>query len=269
MKKGCLIAAGVVFAICLLGGLAIFFFYRFFAGLTAPVAEEGDRFLKVLGEGKPQVAYEMASQSLRQRYSAQQFVSIAGSLKLDGIRSTKWNSRKIENDRGFLEGVVTTGSGATVPMKIELIKENGLWRVFGLQGPPGTTGSAGAPPVPSPESIDVLVQETMGDFSDALRLKSFDSFHSRISELFRAEITSKELSEAFRVFLEKGRDLSEIRGLKPTFDSPATINEKGWLVLEGHYPTAPETVVFRLSYVKENEAWKLAGIRVRLKGDSN
>ena len=71
MGKGCLIAAVIVFVLGLLAAGAGFFFYKTLMKVTAPVVAEGERFLKVVGEGQPKVAYEMASGTLRAQQTAE------------------------------------------------------------------------------------------------------------------------------------------------------------------------------------------------------
>jgi hypothetical protein len=61
-------------------------------------------------------------------------------------------------------------------------------------------------------------------------------------------------------------DISGIEEVEPVFDSKPAINDDGFLVLKGSYPTQPSKVFFELKYIYEEETWELVGINVNLKG---
>ncbi|MEO6971646.1 MAG: hypothetical protein ABI217_12220 [Chthoniobacterales bacterium] len=49
-------------------------------------------------------------------------------LGLTDYASVFWSNREIKNDRAHLEGSVTTRAGGTIPLTMELVKENGAWK---------------------------------------------------------------------------------------------------------------------------------------------
>ena len=266
LGKGCLIAAVIVFVLGLLAAGAGFFFYKTLMKVTAPVVAEGERFLKVVGEGQPKVAYEMASGTLRAQQTAEEFEKTVNRLGLAGFRSASWSNRSIKNDRGTLEGTAKTASGSSVPLTIELIKENGLWRVLAVRSPQAGAQIGEAPKdVPPTDKVEAMALESMLDFNGAITAKSFDGFHGRISEMWRKQITPAELAEAFKPFIDAEIDLSAIKDKQPVFPTAPAINDQGVLVLNGHYPTEPKKTYFVLKYTEEEGAWKLIGIQVDVK----
>ena len=56
-----------------------------------------------------------------------------------------------------------------------------------------------------------------------------------------------------------------LKNHSPKFDVEPTVNEDGILVLEGHYPTKPSRLMFKLSYIYEGVDWKLVGTNVNIK----
>jgi hypothetical protein len=268
MKKGCLIAGGIGFFL-LLGLVAaiVFFVFR----LSAPMVAEGEKFLNAVGSGSTEVAYGMASATLRSGQTQEDFSRNIKSFGLDGYQSASWSNRNINNDRGVLEGTAHTKSGGSVPLTMEMIKESGTWKVLSIKGP--QTGASSGPiiaeesaqTVPSTEESARLVLTSLLFFNEAIQAKSFDTFHGRISKIWQDQITPAKLLEIFQPFIDAKIDLAGIKPIAPVFKSPPAINSEGVLVLEGQYPTTPNKVYFTLKYVSENKAWKLIGVNVNVK----
>ncbi len=99
-------------------------------------------------------------------------------------------------------------------------------------------------------------------FNEAVQTKDFTAFHGQISKLWQDQITPAKLKAVFQSFIEKGIDVSKISDVDPVFSEPAKIDGDGVLILQGHYPTAPSEVQFRLKYVSEKGDWKLVGIKL-------
>jgi hypothetical protein len=51
----------------------------------------------------------------------------------------------------------------------------------------------------------------------------------------------------------------------PILEKGICIDKNGILKFTGHYPTQPEATTFRLTYIQEQNDWKLLGIRVAMK----
>ena len=119
-----------VFLLLVVAGV-IYFVFR----LTAPMTEEGEKFLGKLGSGSTEAAYGMASATLRSSQTEDDFARTVKAYGLDGFESASWSSRNITNDRGTLEGTARTKSGGSVPLTIEMIKEDGTWKVLSIKGP--------------------------------------------------------------------------------------------------------------------------------------
>lgn len=259
MKKGCLIA--IISVVAVIAAIVALVF-----GMTSGVVKASDEFLALLGSGKVPEAYQSASPSLRVQQAQEAFEKSVKDLGLTDFASSSWSSRGITNDQGYVEGTVTTKSRGAIPLRMDLVKEGGTWRVYSLSAPKaGAAAEKSAHTVPSDTELKALTLDSLMAFNKGIQAKSFVEFHKGISIVWQKQITPQQLAEAFRTFVEKELDLTPIQSLTPAFDSPASVNSDGVLILAGAYPTEPSKVHFTLKYVAENFAWKLVGINVDIK----
>jgi hypothetical protein len=120
------------------------------------------------------------------------------------------------------------------------------------------------PKLPPDRELRALAFDSLFAFNKAVQEKSFAQFHEeRLSSQFREKFPLDKFTATFQVFIDKGYDISNIAKSEPVFDTPPAIDNDGLLVLRGHYPTRPNKVTFKLTYVYESSAWKLLGINVQ------
>lgn len=169
------------------------------------------------------------------------------------------------DDNGVL---AISGSYPTKPnkviFKLKYLQEKSAWKMVGInvQVLPFVEKTG---PLPSEKEAKRLALDSLLAFNKALQAKSFDSFYQKIAKLWQAQTTPAKLKEIFQVFLSQDADISGIENVEPVFDSKPAIDNDGFLVLKGSYPTRPSTVFFELKYVYEDELWELVGINVNLK----
>lgn len=254
-----------LFLLAILGAF-IFFIFR----LTAPMTAEGEKFLSTLGSGSTEAAYAMTSVTFQKSQTQEEFARTVKGYGLDGFQSASWSNRKIENDRGVLEGTVQCKTGGAVPLTLEMIKEGGTWKVLSIKGP--QAGASTGPiieketatlPAPTKDEAAKMAMTALLAFNEGIQTKSFEKFHAGISKLWQKQITPAQLLEAFQTFIDKKIDLAPIQSLSPEFKSAPAIDADGVLALEGEYPTTPNKVIFKLEYVAEDKAWKLLGVNVK------
>ena len=120
------------------------------------------------------------------------------------------------------------------------------------------------PSVPKDKELKALALDSLLAFNKAVQEKTFAHFYEeRLSPIFRKQFPIEKFTAAFQMFIDKGYDISNIAKSEPVFDTAPAIDSDGVLVLKGHYPTKPNKVTFKLSYVYESSAWKLVGINVQ------
>ena len=118
--------------------------------------------------------------------------------------------------------------------------------------------------LPSQNQLKKIADSTMDDFSQAVRKQSFDGFYDRISNIFKLQVTPARLYEAFEGFA-KVKAIEQLGQHAPILEKGVCIDKDGLLKFSGYYPTQPEATTFRLTYIQEQNDWKLLGINVAMK----
>src|SRR5262249_741636 len=118
--------------------------------------------------------------------------------------------------------------------------------------------------IPAEEELKKLVTKSLLDFDQAVKAKNFENFYNSLSQLWKGQTSPEALQKIFQQFINKNIDISGIKDVAPVVEPKPAIKES-FLVVEGHYPLKSERVEFTLRYTLESSAWKLAGIRVKVK----
>jgi hypothetical protein len=108
------------------------------------------------------------------------------------------------------------------------------------------------------------------DFADAVKDEDFSDFYDNISKPWKKETSAEALKTTFQGFIDRKIDISNIDPLEATFSPDPKIEKAlGYktLMLEGKYPTTPNSTKFSLNYIPEGKDWKLSSIRVNTKAD--
>lgn len=117
--------------------------------------------------------------------------------------------------------------------------------------------------VPSANALESLVKVSLLSFNDANVTGIYTVFHARLSKPFRDQFPPEKLKQVFAEFREKHIDVEGIAALKPTYDPPPEIDDKGRLIVKGWFPTEPMRLNFSLDYIPSDGEWKLIGIDVK------
>jgi hypothetical protein len=259
MKKGCLIALAIVTGLAILGVIAVAIVF----GLTRGASKAGNEFIALTSAGKIEQAYESSSTALKTQQSLESFQRAVESLGLTKVTSASWSNREMKNDRVHLEGSGTTREGAKVPLTMDLIKENGDWKVLAVNLPAaGVAEQPGELKTPSDQELRALLLDSLLSFNQAVQAKSFDRFHDQLSLAWQEQITPEKLASVFQEFTDKEIEIGQLRNLEAIFDKPPAIDANGLLILSGYYLSTPNRVYFTLKYIYEHPSWKLFGIKV-------
>lgn len=266
MKRNWLMACGVagILSVGLIGGLVILLVAGIFA-LTRPVVDASEQFLVQLSQGKIAEAYVSTAEGFRARQDEASFSEAVKQLGLTDFSSVSWQSRQIENQHGLAEGTVTTSSGGVKPVSIRLVQERGQWMVVGVRyGGVDLLTFKSSPPVPLSAELEQMVATTLLGFNQAVGAKDFTAFYGTLADVWKKETTPLRLRQIFQEFIDKNIDIAFIKDVKPSVAPPATVNDRGVLVIAGHFATQPSQVRFELEYAREGDAWKLSSIAVNV-----
>lgn len=254
--------------------------------LTNGIADSADKFFTLIKDNKTQDAYDSTAKEFQAATTYAQFTAFLDKSSMGKYMSGMWSSRSIENNQGSLEGSITTSDKGVIPVQINLVNEEGKWKILnlkpvsgGLQPTTSTTATpssattpstttpstATAPAIPTDAEISQISGTSMADFASAVSAKDFTAFYNSSSELWKAQTTPADLQKVFQVFIDKKIDLSFVSSTTPVFSQKPALNEQNILVVAGYYPTKDFNVNFEFEYVYEYPAWKLISIDVNVK----
>lgn len=110
---------------------------------TSGITDAGDEFFEAARRGDYEAAYALTSTELRNDSDVIRLQRYLEGSGLDKVTDTSWSSRSMENNVGRLEGSVTTESGGTIPLKMQLVKEKGGWKIAMIETMPSGLSDGG------------------------------------------------------------------------------------------------------------------------------
>ncbi|MBD2461959.1 hypothetical protein H6G89_12970 [Oscillatoria sp. FACHB-1407] len=144
--------------------------------LDGDMARTVNNFLYWVAEGHLSEAYHLTSEAFQARMPKLPFLKFAQTELPQQYKKAVWVSRLTEANHGTLKGIIHTQTGETIPIEVELVQENGFWRIDKLHTPSGIGQTAldstvaSAPLIPLPE---ILTQAAPSDVPQALQERLF------------------------------------------------------------------------------------------------
>jgi hypothetical protein len=250
-----MVIAGVIAA----GVVAVFV-------LTAGIADTADRFFNEVAEGDYQSARTYLAEAFLANTSDEELALFLDQSGLSGYRKASWHTRTMENDQGLLEGSIETADGGTIPVTVNLVKEDGEWHILAIhKTPAGLVAEGRTKEIPGLDRLVKLTDDAIQELARAINTRDFSDFYASAAKLWQAQTTEAELRGAFGSFVEQGIDLTVLADLEPVFSEKPSLDEDGVLYLTGYYPSQPAVTYFDLKYIYEHPEWKLLGAGVELK----
>lgn len=233
---------------------------------TSGATKAGDDFFAAVGSGDIERAYSTLSNDFRAGTSKADLVAYLVANGMDKVTDTSWSERSVNGVGGSLTGTLTTADGGSIPVEIDLIKEQDQWKIFSIRRTAAPAGANNVAKGLSGERQQVaLVTESMATFVDATAKQDMTELHNHISRLWADQIDVAALDEAYKSFFELGSNLQVIKTLAPVFDGSATLSDEGVMEIKGYYPTNPNRFHFDLKYIYEGTGWKLVGFSSEIK----
>lgn len=176
------------------------------------------------------------------------------------FKQATWSNRHLAAARGQFNGMVMTESGS-VPLKMMFVKQKGDWKISAIQ-----TLAAGqerseeiTASLPTKPDQAALVRRTMLDFGISTAGGDMKHFHSILAPRWQRQTSPEKLSKSFADALETRMDFSGLEEYEPVIEPPTGLGEGGELQLNGYFPTRPNQVHFKQTYIYEGLGWKLIG----------
>lgn len=115
--------------------------------------------------------------------------------------------------------------------------------------------------VSGPE-LSMLVRTTIVALHHANVTANYSVLHDLGDRRFQATFSQVVLADMFREFRERGVNLAPAVLFDAQLDGEPRLTEDGLLRVVGHFPTAPQQIVFDLIYRSEDGMWRIDGINV-------
>lgn len=232
--------------------------------VTGGLVDAADAFFAALKAKDVATARSYLAEDFRASTSDAELQSYFNRSALAHYASSSWSSRSVHNDRGELEGSITTDSGGVVPLKMSFIRENDRWKIYALRKPDsGLLVESERPSPPNSGEQLRLVKATMHSFADAIAHRDFSDFHHSIAGLWQRQISKDQLADGFKSFVATGADFHILDNVQPTIRE-AKVGDDGELVVAGLFPLTPNPLEFQQTYVYEGVDWKLIGLKLHI-----
>lgn len=137
------------------------------------------------------------------------------------------------------------------------------WAIALVTGLVITPAAAQKPP--SPVALEALIKATLLTFNDANVTGNYTVFHAKLAKPFRDQFSPERLQKSFESFTQQGIDFDIVAALKPVLAEEPRIDDRGALLIRGHFDTSPNRVTFSLDYIQSDGDWKLVNIHVKVK----
>ena len=250
---------------------------------TGGARQAAGKFLSQIQAGDLQGAYQNTAQEFQAKTSYEEFIAFLAGSSLKDYTDASWGNMSVQAGcMASLEGNIKTKNGGIVPIKIDLVKENGVWKIFNLTPKTGgltpASPAVSAPALPSEQEAKVLIQKTMSLFVQAVKNSQnsyrdnqwleneeadFGEFYASLAKVWQTQTDPGSLRSTFSDFITKNIGLDWLNNAAPVFTLPASLDENKVYLLSGGYQSDKMTVPFELGYYYEAPFWKLVQIEVK------
>jgi hypothetical protein len=231
--------------------------------LTSGITKTADSFFETIQAKNYNLAYSFLSKDLQQKSSKDAFKSYLDMNQFSDYQSASWKQRSVKNNKGKLQGTISTKKGDTFPAVIAFIKEE-EWKISAIKRTDNKVQAAPAK-LPSPKEQVDLIKGRMRLLTISLKKKSMSTFYLGCSGIWKSQTNKKEMNKKYSSLFPHAETLNKINSLEPTLLKQATISPKGILSLNGVYNINPQKFFFELRFVTEKGKWKLVGMDASLK----
>jgi hypothetical protein len=258
MKTWMKVLLGIVGVVVVAVAAAIYF--------TAGMVDTADGFFAAVKQKDIAKARGYLAEEFKTNTDERALSEFLSKSAIMNFKESSWSSREVSGGRGELVGSITTDSGGAVPLKVSFVKENGAWKIYSLQKPvAGVQTESSSPSAPAKADGVALVKQSIHDFVVSVDKKNMEHFRGTVSQLWRKQITTEKLNEAFKPIMDSGANWAVLDSFEPVLSSDGKVDDNGVLLLAGHYPTKPRQVYFEQKFIYEGVAWKLVGFKIQAK----
>lgn len=254
-----------------------FVFSLFFlsgCGLDKDLTQTGNVFFDLVKDQNFEMAYLSTAQEFQNATTLEGLTYMIENYDLTTFENIKWTEATAEDSQGRLIGMIDFPDGKQLEAQMNIILKNDIWRIQSIRFTnPNLAEEANLPK--SPDDFLSLINTTMQLFIQDLEEKDFTDSYNAVSQLWKDQNTQEEFTQAFEAFLElENPDFSYVAEGTPELLRPPqaqqTNDNQVVMILQGQYANPNDGgLLFDLNYVKEGEAWKLAGIKLSIQNPTD
>ncbi|MEI8090985.1 MAG: DUF4864 domain-containing protein [bacterium] len=104
---------------------------------TAGLPKVADTMFADIHAGNMEQAYATTAKGFQANTTLDQFKTFVQQTNLATFKEASWTDREVMNNQGILKGTVTLSDNTKLPFEINLVKEDGTWKIFTMQIPQG------------------------------------------------------------------------------------------------------------------------------------
>jgi hypothetical protein len=118
------------------------------------------------------------------------------------------------------------------------------------------------PAMPNGVQLLMMIKTTLIAYSQANVTGNYSVLRDLAAPSFQQVNSLARLTEIFREERNKNLDLSPVVLLKPELLRPVTVDQRGFLNVEGYFPSKPQMVQFMLVFQNVVQRWRLVALGV-------
>ena len=235
------------------------------------LSNSADDFLQSIRAGDSAKAHGHLSQTFKKGTPVAELNQFIQQHNLIQITASNWHSYNTyyktgSAKTGTLGGDLTFANGSELPARFVLVEENDVWKIAAIRiGQPGASASELAKAVPDPDEVKQLVQNASAAFGQAVSNRDMGTYYHTLAQDWQRETTPAELRQVFQNFLNGDFNLQWLHQATPQITGVPTLDESGWLTLQGEQLSRDATFEFKYTYVYEGLSWKVIAVDVSLK----
>ena len=115
---------------------------------------------------------------------------------------------------------------------------------------------------PNAYELTILVNATLSALNHANRTGNYSVLRDLSAPSFKRLNSQTQLGKIFATHRRRQLDISAALLYAPVFSKPPTIDQKGYLHLNGHIPTQPFHLNFALIYEKSATYWRIMALSI-------
>jgi hypothetical protein len=216
-------------------------------------------FFQLIKDGQFAEAFHSATNEFQANASPEDFQGFLQDTGLDKAIDFQYGEVHEEGGMAGLQAMATLANQKKLPLLIYAKKVGNEWKIHNITP---AANPITLPDLPDPASLTAVVQQYMSLFALANQQSDFTALYNLLADIWKVETTPEKLQAAFQNFIDQKINLDFVLGAVPVISEPPTLDDQGFLLVKGYYPSAERNFLFDLVFAYQHPDWKLASLNV-------